>query len=149
MLSVFYAIRRTFHRISRPLTVGVRCIVARPDAGVLLVRHTYHPGWFLPGGGVEKGESLESAVRRELDEEVGVTAVEVPKLFHAYSSFFEGKSDHIVLYTLKDFTIAPRPNLEIAEHGFFAAQTLPDGTSPATRRRLAEWRGEVTPGAEW
>ncbi len=64
-LSVLYRIRRAFLRLTRPLTLGVRCIVARDDGHVLLVRHTYLPGWYLPGGGVERGESLEAAIARE------------------------------------------------------------------------------------
>jgi hypothetical protein len=33
---------------------------------------------------------------------------------------------------------APQPNYEIIDHGFFAPEALPKGTSQATRRRLAE-----------
>jgi ADP-ribose pyrophosphatase YjhB (NUDIX family)/ribosomal protein S18 acetylase RimI-like enzyme len=39
---------------------------------VLLVEPTYKPGWDLPGGSVEAGESPREAARREGQEELGV-----------------------------------------------------------------------------
>ncbi|MDQ0343857.1 8-oxo-dGTP pyrophosphatase MutT (NUDIX family) [Lederbergia wuyishanensis] len=41
------------------------------DEKVLLVKHTYQNHWYLPGGGVEKSETLERAIRRECKEEIG------------------------------------------------------------------------------
>jgi len=53
------------------------------------------------------------------------------------------------LYSLKQFRIEPNPNYEIAEQGFFDPTVPPEGTSDATRRRLAEWRGLEKPTALW
>ena len=52
-------IAHTIFRFTRPMTLGVRGIVIDPQACVFLVRHTYVPGWHLPGGGVDAGEMLE------------------------------------------------------------------------------------------
>lgn len=40
---------------------------------VLLVRPSYKPGWEIPGGYVETGESPLAACRREVAEELGIT----------------------------------------------------------------------------
>ena len=58
---------------SRPICgVGV---VVRKDDSVLLVQRGNPPrrgAWSLPGGGVELGESLPEAARREVLEECGI-----------------------------------------------------------------------------
>ncbi|NOZ24268.1 MAG: NUDIX hydrolase [Planctomycetes bacterium] len=71
--------------------VTVDTVIFRPtDNGlkVLLVRRKSDPYkgmWAIPGGFVEMDESLKEAARRELEEETGVTDVEIEQL-HAFGA---------------------------------------------------------------
>jgi ADP-ribose pyrophosphatase YjhB (NUDIX family) len=65
------------------LTVDV--IIETPGGIVLIERANPPPGWALPGGFVDYGESLEAAARREAAEETGL-AVELVEQFHTYSA---------------------------------------------------------------
>ncbi|NEU56997.1 NUDIX hydrolase [Halorussus sp. MSC15.2] len=53
----------------------VGALVRDGDDRVALVRNRWSDGWVLPGGDVERGESLREAVVREVREETGLDAV--------------------------------------------------------------------------
>jgi len=127
-------------RFARPMTLGVRGLVIDADNRVLLVRHTYVPGYFLPGGGAESGETLEQSLIRELAEEGNIRVTAPSTLFGLYFNKRLSRRDHVALYIVRDFVqTGPRaPDYEIAEAGFYARDALPAGTTPATRARLAE-----------
>ena len=132
------------------LTIGVRALVLDEENRICLVRHSYRDGWYLPGGGVKTGESLVDAMQRELPEETGVELPETPQTVHGvFSSFMEHKSDHIVVFVVKDWSISSSVSPEIAEVAFFASDDLPDGTSAATTRRIKEQITGVPPGHRW
>jgi 8-oxo-dGTP pyrophosphatase MutT (NUDIX family) len=134
--------------MTRPLTVGVRVFLIR-DGALLLVRHTYQDAWYLVGGGVEKGETLEQAIRREAAEEVGAGLGGLA-LFGAYSSFYEGKSDHVIVYVCMEFTLSGLSDREIERFAFFDLHGLPEGVSPGTRRRVQEFlEGRPTSTGVW
>jgi len=149
MIRLLYLGYRIYCFIFRPKTLGVRVMLIK-NGQVLLVRQTYMPGWFMPGGGVKRGETLEQAVRREAWEEIGAEMGEL-RLLGSYTHFGEHKSDHNALFLCTDFTFNNKQDREIAEVRFFPLEDLPEGLMEGHRRRLEEYRSgnEVTPFGEW
>ena len=86
---------------------------------------------------------------REAAEEAGVE-LQALRLFGVYSSFLEGKSDHIVVFVCEAFSRKKVSSREIESVDCFALGKLPEGTSPGTRRRIAEYAaGERAVSAPW
>lgn len=138
-------------RLTRGMTLGVKAAVVDEGGAVLLVRHGYVPGWHLPGGGVEVGETAEEALARELREETGIIIRQRPNLHGLLLNRNLARRDHVAVYVVRDFErgAMPPPSREIAESGFFAPDRLPETTTGPTRRRIHEIVTGRPPAAHW
>jgi ADP-ribose pyrophosphatase YjhB (NUDIX family) len=140
---VAHGLQRLQHignRLVRPLTMGVRAVVIDDGRRVFLVRQTYTPGWHLPGGGVEPGETIFAALERELREEGNIEIEGDPELHGLFFNRHATERDHVAVFVVRRFRqIAPRgADWEILETGFFPLDALPAGATHATRARLQE-----------
>jgi len=142
---------RPFWRLRRGMTLGAQGVVIDAQDRVLLVRHSYRPGWFFPGGGVEWGETLDEALTRELEEEVGLTLTAPPVLHGMFSNGSNFPGDHIALFVIRDWMRREgyRQRGEIAEAEMFAPDDVPAATDAGTRKRLAEIFGEAPLSPKW
>lgn len=140
-----------YWRFSRGLTLGAQGCVLDARNRVLLIRHTYRPGWHFPGGGVEKRETAETALIRELDEEAGILVDGRPELFGLYCNARLFPGDHIALYIVRSWRqpSIPPPNREIAEQRFYAISELPSDVNAATRLRINEILSASSPAELW
>jgi len=134
------AMFRPIWRMRRGLTLGAQGAVIDGEGRVLLVRHSYRPGWWFPGGGVEWGETLQTALQRELAEEVGVTLTAPATLHGVFSNFGNFPGDHIAVFVVRHWERPGdyRKSREIAEARMFSARDLPAQIDPGTRARIAE-----------
>ncbi len=70
-LTAAYKILRRWKWLTKASNRGAGVAVWYQDQ-ILVVRHSYRPGWSLPGGQIKKNEEPRSAASRELREEVGI-----------------------------------------------------------------------------
>ena len=116
-----YLIRR--HRNPVP-TVDI--IIECQDQGLVLIeRANPPPGWALPGGFVDYGESLEAAAIREAREETGLTVTLLGQL-HTYSDPRRDPRQHTIttVYVAQGFGV-PQAASDARRLAIFAPEQLP------------------------
>ena len=136
---------------SRPMTLGVRAIALDFEDRVLLVRHTYVEGWWLPGGGVEAGQTSADALQRESREEANCVLAEPPTLLSVHLNRIASRRDHVMVYVCRNVSQSEpkKADLEVTHAEFFALDNLPSDINPASGRRLREFLEGSPPDPYW
>ncbi|MEM8572514.1 MAG: NUDIX domain-containing protein [Pseudomonadota bacterium] len=139
--------------LTRPrLSLGVRVAAFDRQGRVFLVRHSYVPGYYLPGGGVEARETCLEAAVREAQEEGALIFERPPSLYHIYRNQGFGLRDHVVLFVARNVSLSEephQPNNEIVEAGFYPLTSLPEDTTQATLARIAEIQDGSPRSDDW
>jgi ADP-ribose pyrophosphatase YjhB (NUDIX family) len=143
------AVFLTGKAIVTPTAFGANAVVEDENGHVLVVRHTYLPGWHLPGGGVNTGEPPADAIIRELREEIGLLEFSPPELMGLFTRKLVWIGNVIALYRVRDAKFEFKRNLEILEAKFVDPANLPDGLAPGTKRRLLELANNTPPSSHW
>jgi ADP-ribose pyrophosphatase YjhB (NUDIX family) len=119
-------------RATPDMSLRARAVIPDREGRVLFDR-THHPHkppfYWLPGGGVEPGETAEEAVRRELVEEASLV-IDVKRLLYVSENLFVESGDY------RHETIL-----------YFLAEIAGQAPGEPTDRRMHEWhRPDSTPG---
>ena len=133
--------------LRRPV-VGVVAAGRTPDGRWVLIRRGDTGGWALPGGTLEWGETLRSALERELAEETGAKLLELGRLVGVYSGPDRDARFHavtVVVEALVELTDATAVNpLEILEVRAFSEAELPTEFSYQMKDMLDDARAGRT-----
>lgn len=135
------------------LRVSVSAIVWRPAGRttgareLLLLQRSDNARWGLPGGYVERGESVAAAAAREVYEETGVRVV-VGRLVGVYSDpcsmvieYPDARRVHAVNLCFEAEAVgqgAPTTPDEALASGYFALDALPEPFVPIHRVRIED-----------
>jgi len=130
--------------------VAVDCILADPTGRVLLVERRFPPpGWALPGGFVDPGESLEQAVRREMREETSLELSACAQ-FHAYSEpSRDPRHPMVSVVFVGRATGSPQAGDDAGDTRFFGLDALPDKLAFDHRAILDDFARGRYPRPSW
>lgn len=116
------------HLLRRPV-VGIAAAARTADGRWVLIRRTDTGEWALPGGTLEWGETLRTAIERELLEEAGVDVIELGALAGVYSAPGRDARFHAVTVVVHARVTEPKQPpvnpMEIAEVRLFEEAELP------------------------
>jgi 8-oxo-dGTP diphosphatase len=114
--------------IFRHPVTGVSIVPILPNGQIILVRRRDNGKWALPGGMVDWGEDIPTAMRRELAEETGLELVKIGRLVGVYSAPDRDSRLHSICILVEaevQGTIQILDQLEISEVKAFSRESIP------------------------
>ena len=117
--------------------VSIKVLIRRADGHVLVVKEAGRNHWDLPGGGMDHGENIKSAIARELDEEVclkgdftyQVIAVDEPKIMSS-AKIWQLR----LIFEIIPVEMSFKPGDDGDEISFIDPSTLKESDNPVERQ---------------
>ena len=139
LLRVAHAVRRRWWQWRKPSLRGCRIVALDAADRVLLIRHSYGSGkWMPPGGGVGRRESPMAAALRELREEVACDlsgAIEVALV----EERLHGAGNVVHIIAGRTLSVPCADGREVIEARFFSLDALPDHMPAQLHAELHGW----------
>ena len=135
---VAYRLAKVYWFVVRPNVHGVKGVLRDGDR-VLLVRHTYgdRQRWDIPGGHAHSREPAAAAVRREMEEELGIATSWVHVGSIPAETDHKHESVHVFVSDRRAHHDLVLARGEIAEAQWFALDALPSPMGDLSVRALA------------
>jgi 8-oxo-dGTP pyrophosphatase MutT (NUDIX family) len=133
------ALLHRYFLLTRGMTLGVRVLVQNLEGEILVVKHSYVPGWHLPGGGVDHGEDVETAARREVYEETGISELIDLNFSCLKHNFTVSDRDHVTYFEGRtNQKVSMTRNSEISEVQFVSRDVVIEIIAPEYREYMLE-----------
>ena len=132
--------------------VGVGAIIVDRQGRVFLAKRGAKAQnerglWEFPGGAVEFGETLRDALKREIQEEYGIT-IQVGDLLTVTDHILPDEKQHWVSPSYLCTVVAGTPTIiepeKCDEIGWFALEDIPEALTQVTRHDFGLYRDYVT-----
>ncbi len=135
------------HLLRRPV-VGIGAAARTPDGRLLLIRRGDTGTWALPGGTLEWGETLRTALAREVEEETGARVLGLGRLVGVYSGPERDARFHAVTVIVEASVSRPEKPptnpLEILEVRAFSDEEIPKDLAFGMQDMLGDARAGRT-----
>lgn len=129
---------KVYWRVFKPKTYGSRVILLCDDS-ILLVQNMGVTNWSLPGGKLDRGETPEQCLKRELREELSLNLEKIDYKLGDYTSNREGKRDTVYIFVVQLLSKDFEKQWELHDAKWFSLDALPANTSLAGKRRIDEY----------